>query len=277
MAPRVPGKVFQTSPSSQPVSLQADVDTDDYVNQQLSAATPYQPKEDPLVPYSGYWESPSSPEGTPYGTKQWVNRPGAKPLSVASLEFYEMDRDELKRFQELAFQAGHYGPGAERSDVPFGSYDEKTYSIWVDYNTRAARGKKVGKNFTAWDYLQDDVNNRPEGLGKNARKRPPLITELPDPRELEETVRDLAPSVIGREADDAWIADFTAMYTKYVQQFQENKYALGGTEEGGTLTAPPNAEQLAKFRLRTENPEAYAEKESVARQQAYLQLLKGAL
>jgi hypothetical protein len=67
------------------------------------------------------------------------------------------------------------------------------------------------------------------------------------------------------------------MYTKYVEQFQEQKYALEGSEEGGKLTAPPNAEDLAKFRLRTENPELYAEKEAVARQQAYLQLLKGAM
>lgn len=268
MAPRVPGKQFQTATPPPP----ADPDTDDYVNQQLSAApAQYSAKEDPLVPVSGYWDYDEST-----GQKYWVNYFNAKPLSNITLEFYAMDPDELKRFQELAFQAGLYGPAAERGDIPFGAYDEKTYSIWSDYNTRAARGFKVGKNFTAWDYLQDDVNNRPENLGKDTRKRAPLITELPDPREVEEMVRGVAPSVIGRDADPAFTADFIAMYTKIVSEFQANKYALAGTEEGGSIVAPPSAEALAAFRLRTENPEQFEEKRSAARSQAYTALLKGA-
>jgi hypothetical protein len=232
----------------------------------------YNPKDDPPVPSSGYWDYDEST-----GMKYWVNYFNTKPKSKADLEFYSLDPDELKRFQELAFQAGLYGPAAERGDIPYGAFDEKTFQIWEQYNERAARGYKVGKNFTAWDYLQDDVNKRPENLGKDRKKRPPLITQLPDPRDVEEMVRGVAPSVIGRDADPAFTSDFIAMYTKIVSDFQANKYALEGTEEGGTLTAPPNAEDLAKFRLRTENPEAFAEKQSVARQQAYLQLLKGAL
>lgn len=231
----------------------------------------YQPKDDPPVPSSGYW-SPDESTGKPY----WTNYFNTKPKSQADLEFYSLDRDELRRFQELAFQAGYYGSGAERSDIPFGSFDPKTYDIWQQYNDRAASGYKVGKNFTLWDYLQDDVNNRPESVGKS-QKRAPLVTELPDPRAVEEMVRGVAPSVIGRDADPAFTQDFIAMYTKIVSEFQKNKYALQGTEEGGTITAPPSAEALAAFRLRTENPEQYEEKRSAARAQAYTSLLKGAL
>jgi hypothetical protein len=239
----------------------------------LAAVGPYQPKDDPPVPSSGYWDYDES-TAKPY----WVNYQTTKPLSKATLEFYSLDRDELRRFQELAFQAGYYGTSADREDIPFGSYDPDTYKIWQQYNDRAAQGYKVGKNFTLWDYLQDDVNNRPESLGKDKKaKRQPRVTQLPDPREIEEMVRGVAPSVIGRDADEAFTADFIAMYTKIVSQFQENKYALEGSEEGGTITAPPSAEALAAFRLRTENPEQYEEKRAAARASAYTALLKGAL
>lgn len=237
----------------------------------LAAVGTYQPKDDPPVPSSGYWDYDEST-----GKNYWVNYQTTKPLSKATNEFYALDRDELKRFQELAFQAGYYGSGAERSDIPFGSYDPDTYKIWQQYNERAAAGYKAGKNFTLWDYLQDDVNNRPEGIGK-AKKRAPLVTQLPDPRDIEEMVRGVAPSVIGRDADPAFTADFIAMYQKIVSQFQENKYALEGSEQGGTITAPPSAEALAAFRLRTENPQQYEEKRSAARAAAYTSLLKGAL
>lgn len=243
---------------------------------QAGAGSTYQAKDDPPVYHNGFWSSPSTPEGTPTGeAKVFVNQPGTKPQSQAELEFYQMDRDELKRFQELAFQAGYYGPSAEREDIPFGAYDPDTFGIWKQYASRAADVYKVGKRLTIWDLLQDDVNNRPEGAGKG-KKRPPLITQLPDPREIEEMVRGVAPSVIGRDADDAFTQDFIAMYSKIVSDFQANKYALENTEEGGTITAPPSAEALASFRLRHERPEQFEEKRAASRQQAYTALLKGA-
>lgn len=200
------------------------------------------------------------------------------PLSRAKNEFFGMDRDELKRFQELAFQAGYYGSSAEREDVPFGSYDEKTYQVWAQLNERAAMFLKNGKQHTVWDVLQDDVNNRPESLGKKkGRERAPLVTELPDPRALEELVRGVAPEVLGRDPDPAFTQDFIAMYSRIVREYQENKYALENTEKGGTITAPPSAEMLASFRLRTENPEQFEEKRAAARSAAYTALLKGAL
>lgn len=200
------------------------------------------------------------------------------PLSKATLEFYSLDRaNELKRFQELAFQAGLYGSSAEREDIPFGAYDDDTFKIWQQLNTQAARRGLVGKKNTVWDVLQEMVDNRPESLGKKKRDRAALVTELPDPRQIEELVRNVAPDVIGRDPDDAFTQDFIAMYTRIVKEFQENKYYLEGTEEGGTIQAPPSAEALASFRLRTENPEAYEEKRAAARQAAYTSLLKGAL
>lgn len=250
------------------------------IGKALAAAGTYQPaKEDPPVFQSGYWTTagPSSPEGTGYSfEKQFVNAPGVKPLSVATLDFYSLTPDELKRFQELAFQAGYYGPSAERGDIPFGSYDPDTFKLWSQYNERAANMYKVGKKNTIWDLLNDDVAHRPENANKN-KSRGPLVTQLPDPREIEEMIRGVAPSVIGRDADPAFIADFQAMYAKIISQFQENKYALEGTEAGGTITAPPSAEALASFRLRIENPEQYEEKRAAGRQQAYTQLLKSAL
>lgn len=234
------------------------------------AQSTYQSKDDPLVPSSGYWDYDEST-----GKKYWVNYYNEKPLSKATLDFYSLDRDELKRFQELAFQAGYYGTGAEREDIPFGAYDPDTFKIWQQYANRAADTFKVGKRLTIWDHLQDDVNNRPEGANKG-RKRAPLITQLPDPREIEEMVRGVAPSVIGRDADDAFTQDFIAMYTKIVADFQANKYALENTEEGGTITAPPSAEALASFRLRYERPEEFEEKRAASRQAAYTALLKGA-
>lgn len=239
------------------------------------AASTYQAKDDPPVYSNGFWSTPSSPEGTPTGeAKVFVNQPGTKPLSRAELDFYTMDRDELRRFQELAFQAGYYGTSADREDVPFGSYDPDTFKIWSQYAQRAADNYKVGKRLTIWDILQDDVNNRPAGANK--KKRAPLVTQLPDPREIEELVRGVAPSVIGRDADPGFISDFTAMYQKIVTDFQKQKYDLENSESGGTITAPPSAEALAAFRLRYENPEQYEEKRAAARQQAYTALLKGA-
>ncbi len=246
----------------------------EFLAQRLSSAQPYSSKEDPPVWYSGYWETPTSPEGTASGAPQFVNRPGQKPKSQADLDFERLDDTELRRFQELAFQAGYYGPSAERSDIPFGAKDPETFKIWQQYNDRAANRLKVGKQHTLWDILEEDVRNRPENANQN-KKRAPLITQLPDPREIEEMVRGVAPSVIGRDADAAFTQDFIAMYTKIVSEFQANKYAL--EETGGTITAPPSAEALAAFRLRTENPEQFEEKRSAARAAAYTQLLKGAL
>lgn len=236
----------------------------------------YTAKEDPPVYQSGYWWDPQHSTDPNSETRQYVNSPSQKPLSKALLDFYSLDDKELRRFQELAFQAGLYGSSAERGDIPFGAKDDRTFAIWQSYNERAANMFKVGKKNTVWDLLNDDVAHRPENANKN-KKRAPLITQLPDPRDIEEMVRGVAPSVIGRDADPEFIADFQAMYARIVSQFQENKYALEGTEQGGTITAPPSAEALAAFRLRTENPEQYEEKRAAARQQAYTNLLKAAL
>lgn len=220
-------------------------------------------------PFAAIWDPNSDPTKIGYY---------ARPLSTSVLDFYKLDRqNELKRFQELAYQAGLYGTSAERSDIPFGAYDDDTFKIWQQLNNQAARFGLAGKKNTVWDVLQDLVNNRPEGAGKSTKKRAPLITELPDPRELEELVRAIAPNVIGRDPDDAFTQDFISMYQRIQATFQEAKHALAETEEGGTITAPPDPQALAAFRLRTENPEAYEEKRAAARQQAYTALLRGAL
>lgn len=260
----------QQPPVTRPPDAPAELDPQIMAIFNAGAASTYQSKDDPLVPSNGYWDYDEST-----GQKYWVNYFNAKPLSKVTLEFYQLDRDELKRFQELAFQAGYYGTSAEREDIPFGAYDPDTFKIWQQYAGRAADAYKVGRNLTIWDHLQDDVNNRPEGANKG-RKRAPLITQLPDPREIEELVRGVAPSVIGRDVDEAFTQDFIAMYTAMVARFQEQKYALAGTEEGGTVTAPPSAESLAAFRLRHERPEEFEEKRAASRQAAYTSLLKGA-
>jgi hypothetical protein len=200
-----------------------------------------------------------------------------KKASKAELDFYTMPKEQRLRFQELAFQAGLYGASAEREDIPWGARDTETFKIWQQMVGQAARYAAAGKQTTIWDALQDLVDNRPEGLGKKNKGRAPLVTELPDPRAVEEMVRGVAPSVIGRDADPAFTSDFIAMYTKIVSEFQANKYALQGTEEGGTITAPPSAEALASFRLRTENPGAYEEARAAERHKAYSAMLKGIL
>lgn len=233
-----------------------------------------QDPDDPPVwkygnPFSAIWDPNADPTKLGYYSE---------PLSKATLDFYSLDRNnELKRFQELAYQAGLYGTGAEREDIPFGAYDDDTYKIWQQLNTQAARRGLVGKKNTVWDVLQEMVDNRPEGLAKKKKSRQPLVTQLPDPRDIEELVRNVAPDVIGRDPDPAFTQDFIAMYTRIVKEFQENKYYLEGTEEGGTIQAPPSPAALASFRLRTENPEQYEEKRAAARQAAYTSLLKGAL
>lgn len=230
-------------------------------------------EDDPPVWQSGYWDYDEST-----GQNYWVNYGIKKPLSSANLDFYKLTRDELRRFQEMAYQAGYYGSTAERGDVPFGAYDEDTFKVWATLNKRAATLFQTGKLSTIWDVLQDDVNNRPENLGKSRRReRAPLITQLPNPTDIKDLVLSVGQDVIGREVDDAFAEDFVAMYTRMVREFQENKYALEGTEEGGTITAPPSPESLARFRLRHERPEEYEEKAGAERHNAYLQLLKGAL
>lgn len=197
-----------------------------------------------------------------------------KPSSKAAIDFYNLNKEELLRFQELAFQAGLYGATAERSDIPWKAKDPETFKIWQQMVGQAARYYAAGKKNTIWDALQELVDNRPEGLGKKKNNKP-LVTQLPDPREIEEMVRGVAPSVIGRDADDAFTQDFIAMYTKIVSDFQANKYALENTEEGGTITAPPSADALASFRLRHENPGAYEEARAAERHKAYSAMLKG--
>jgi hypothetical protein len=199
-----------------------------------------------------------------------------KPSSKAQMDFYSLNRDELLRFQEMAFQAGLYGSGAEREDIPWKARDPETFKIWQQMVGQAARYAAAGKKNTIWDALQEIVDNRPEGLGKKQTKRQPLVTQLPDPREIEELVRGVAPSVIGRDVDEAFTQDFIAMYTEMVARFQKQKYDLEGSEEGGTITAPPSAEAIAAFRLRHERPEEFEEKRAASRQAAYTSLLKGA-
>lgn len=227
--------------------------------------------DDPMVwefnnPFTAIW---TGKDATKVGYNQ-------KPRSKVLQDFYNLSPDELKRFQELAFQAGLYGASAEREDISFGARDPDTFKLWAQMTDQAARYGAAGKKFTIWDSIQELVDNRPESAGKKKSTRP-LVTELPDPRAVEEMVRGVAPSVIGRDADPAFTSDFIAMYTKIVSDYQANKYALENTEAGGTITAPPDAQSLAAFRLRTENPEQYEEKRSAARAAAYTSLLKGAL
>ncbi len=192
------------------------------------------------------------------------------------MDFYSLPKDQVLRFQELALQAGLYGAAAERSDVPWGARDPDTFKIWQQMVDQAARYAAAGKKNTIWDSLQELVDNRPEGLGKKNKTRGPLVTQLPDPREIEEMIRGVAPQVIGRDADPAFISDFTAMYSKIISDFQAQKYELEGSESGGTITAPPSAEALAAHRLRYERPEEFEEKRAASRQAAYTSLLKGA-
>ncbi len=208
----------------------------EFLSQRLSTAQPYSTKEDPPVWSSGYWDYDESTS-----LRYFVNYGQSKPKSQADLDFERLDDTELRRFQELAFQAGYYGTSAEREDIPFGAKDPETFKIWQQYNDRAANRLKVGKQHTLWDILDEDVRNRPENANKNKTTRQPLVTKLPDPREIEEMVRGVAPSVIGRDADDAFTSDFIAMYSKIVSDFQANEYALKNSEAGGTITAPPSA------------------------------------
>lgn len=251
----------------------SDPDSEDYLNQMLSQASAMglSSKPDPPVwefgnPFAAIWDP--NKDATKFGYYE-------KKSSKAETDFYKLNRDELLRFQELAFQAGLYGSGAEREDIPWKARDPHTFKIWQQMVDQASRYHAAGKKFTIWDSLQELVDNRPEGLGKKKSNRGPLVTQLPDPREIEEMVRGVAPSVIGRDADDAFTQDFIAMYTKIVSDFQANKYALENTEEGGTITAPPSAEALASFRLRHENPGAYEEARAAERHKAYSAMLKG--
>lgn len=237
----------------------------------LAQANQPQQEDDPPVWQSGYWDYDEST-----GKNYWVNYTSQKPLSQSILDFYRLDDSELRRFQELAFQAGLYGSSAERGDVPFGAKDPDTFQIWQQMNKHAAGSAKAGKTNTMWDLLQDMVNNRPENAGKG-KKRSPLVTTLPNPTDLKELVLSAGQEVLGRDVDEGFANDFVSMYQKMVADFQSNKYALEGTEEGGTITAPPSPEAIAKFRLKYERPEQYENFRSAKRHQEYVQLLKGLL
>lgn len=263
------------APKTPPTTVPPKDAPNELVQQFASALAQFQQPQDdsdPPVWSSGYWDYDEST-----GKQYFVNYLNQKPLSKAILDFYSLSPDELRRFQELAFQAGLYGTTAERGDIPFGAKDSDTFQLWQQLNKQAAGYAQVGKNNTIWDVLQDLVNNRPENSGKQNKKRGPLVKELPDPREIEELIPSAAVAVLGQNASPEFTQDFIAMYTKIVEQYQENKYALQGTEEGGTITAPPSAESLARFRLRTENPEQAQEFQSAQRQSQYVQLLKGLL
>lgn len=258
-----------------------DPDSEDYLNQMLAqaSASGLTGKPDPNIwefgnPFTAIWDTRTNKDGTPF---QDPTKFGyyEKKSSQAETDFYKLNRDELLRFQELAFQAGLYGSSATREDIPWRARDPHTFQIWQQMVEQAGRYHAAGKKNTIWDSLQELVDNRPEGLGKK-KGRAPLVTQLPDPREIEEMVRGVAPSVIGRDASPEFTQDFIAMYTAMVARFQEQKYALAGTEEGGTVTAPPSAESLAAFRLRHERPEEFEEKRAASRQAAYTSLLKGA-
>lgn len=260
----------------------SDPDSDDYLNQQLATAqaSGLLGKPDPNIwefgnPFASIWDTRTNKDGAPLHdpTKFGYYE---KKSSKAETDFYNLNPDELKRFQELAFQAGYYGPDAERGDIRWGAKDDTTFGIWSKFVDRAARVYAAGKKNTLWDLLQDDVAKRPENMGKT-RKREPLVNVLPDPRQIEEMLMEIAPQVIGRDPDPEFIQDVTAMYTSMISEFNKNKYALAGTEEGGTITAPPSAESIAAFRLRHERPEEYERHRAAEKHMQYTALLKGAL
>lgn len=251
-----------------------EVGSEEYNNQKIaeSKTTPVEEANHPVWewsdPFSGVWKGK---DPKTFGFTQ-------VPYNRAIANFHALDREsELIRLQELAFQAGLYGESTEREDIRWESYDDDTFKIWMDLTRAASLSARAGKKQTVWDKLQDLVEHRPANLGKKKKGREPKIIQLPDPRELEEVIRSIAPETIGREADESLTQDIIAMYTRIQERFQENRYALSQTEEGGTLQAPPSAAALAKFRLRTERPEEYEQHRSAQRSREYTALLEGLL
>lgn len=239
---------------------------------------------DPTVYVGGTWKSvePGMGDLTSHWGKVWYPQPGlTKKLSQVETDFYRLEPDELRRFQEDAFAAGLY-PNTVKSkaDLPLGDYDEETFQIWSKLAQRSAMMLQADKRKSLWDVLADAKKNAPATSPSPVRD--PLVIRLTHPDDLQAILGAVASSVTGGKSSlsDEQARQFVVDVHNAERAAQRGVYEAGGSGlpggPGGEVVDVPNAAEQARKRVQAANPQdaqAYSYIESFNR---FKDLLQGA-
>lgn len=174
-------------------------------------------------------------------------------LSEATGEFYSWSDAQLRKFQEQAYEAGLYG-NVDRAEVPFGDFDEDTFSVWSTMVQRSAAFYSQGKKVSPMKALEMAGRSKPVGVIEEVDGPPPLVTVLSNPDELKKVMQAGARSVLGRKVSDADLEAFVSSIQGQEAAQQKSDYGMQVNEQGGTVTKLADPRVQAEVAAREIDP-----------------------
>jgi hypothetical protein len=133
-----------------------------------------------------------------------------KTLDEANDDFYRMTPAQLRDFQDRILAAGIVDAGSIR----MGDYDDTTFKVWANINSRAASFYRVDQKRTPSEVLDMITTaNQAAGFGDAAVEvEPGAVTQITPGETLAQQVQQAARARLGRRLRDSEVQRFVSLY-----------------------------------------------------------------
>lgn len=191
-----------------------------------------------------------------------------KKRSQAYVDFYTLNGDRLRQFQERAFNAGLFG-SLDRSQIRFGDHDDISLSVWKSLVDRAVGYTATGQKVSPLDALdQAAANPAPTTIT-------PPTQQVTNPLDIRDHLKAAAQATFGEgKLDEKQVEKFVTSFQASQDQSQRTAYDQAhGT--GGTSVAAPTVDAAADQFLHQADPTRYDAHKAVGAIDQIAQLMRG--
>lgn len=221
--------------------------------------------------------APTSQERIPRGNEQRIRAARARDMVTETKNevniqdelksIYKLPPDEIKDIKTKLWMAGYFGnTGIDEMDLE--NIDAQTFNALAEVMVQASRYYAAGVDVTWRDLLARMAQDGPNADGKNPN---PVHVELTDPAALEETMRTLAPDIIGRRLSPEDVRAFIDGVHS-----EETTQQTAAAAETDTTTFGVSPEARARQFLRQRYPDEATASEWADRAQEWQDLLANA-
>lgn len=192
-----------------------------------------------------------------------------KRRSQAYVDFYTLNGDRLRQFQERAFNAGLYGTNLDRSQIRFGDHDDLSLAVWKSLVDRAVGYTATGQKVSPLDALdQAAANPAPTTIT-------PPTQQVTNPLDIRDHLKAAAQATFGEgKLDEKQVEKFITSFQASQDQSQRTAYDQAhGT--GGTSVAAPTVDAAADQFLHQSDPTRYDAHKAVGAIDQIAQLMRG--
>jgi hypothetical protein len=153
-----------------------------------------------------------------------------KSLDEANDAFYGLGPGELVEFQQRIVSAGI----VEADQIVEGDYDDLSFKVWSNLNSRAASFYKVGQKRTPAEVLDMiAAANRNAGLTPEAQTGQGAVTSITPGATLEQQVQQAARQRLGRKLRSSEVQKFVTLFQGMERTANQSNVDARQAAEGG--------------------------------------------